>query len=137
GDPMAVWAFAVSNPDAPEAGLALSRLIPLIDAAEDLSVLQDLRIAALSRLIPLTYAAEDVSVLQDRRIAAMGAIAERAQLRLIQLGARAAGKEALVEAGGGSEARRVWAGGNPGGPDDELALERRVAVSDDTGAGSV
>src|SRR5262245_65996108 len=101
---MAVCVFAVSNPDAPEAGLALSRLIPLIDAAEDLSVLQDLRIAALSRLIPLTYAAEDVSVPQDPRIAAMGAIAERAQLRLIQLGALAVGKEAR------SEERRVGKG---------------------------
>src|SRR5262245_3092181 len=102
GDPMAVWAFAVSNPDAPEAGLALSRLIPLIDAAEELSVLQDLRIAALSRLIPLTYPAEDVSVPQDRRIAAMGAIAERAQLRLVQLGELAVGKGAEVEAGDGT-----------------------------------
>src|SRR5262245_5115076 len=100
GDPMAVWAFAVGNPVAPDAGLALSRLIPLIDAAEDVSALQDLRIAALSRLIPLTYAAEDVSVLQDRGIAAIGAIAERAQLRLVQLGALAVGKEAVVEAVG-------------------------------------
>src|SRR5262245_3963792 len=118
GDPMAVWAFAVSNPDAPEARLALSRLIPLIDAAEDLSVLQDLRIAALSRLIPLTYAAEDVSVLQDRRIAAMGAIAERAQLRLIQLGALAVGKEAVVEAVGA--VAKV---------DAAVAKEDKVAVS--------
>src|SRR5262249_61614966 len=92
---------AVSNPDAPEAELALSRLIPLIDAAEDVSVLQDLRIAALSRLIPLTYPAEDVSVLQDRGIAAIGAIAERAQLRLIKLGARDVGKEGVGEAVGG------------------------------------
>src|SRR5262249_59825860 len=101
GDPVAVWSFAVSNPDAPEAELALSRLIPLIDAAEDVSVLQDLRIAALSRLIPLTYPAEDVSVLQDRGIAAIGAIAERAQLRLIKLGARDVGKEGVGEAVGG------------------------------------
>src|SRR5215475_4212735 len=93
-------AFADSNPDAPEAGLALSRLVPLIDAAEDLSVLQDLRIAALSRLIPLTDAAKDVSVPQDPRIAAMGSVAERAQLRLVQLGALAAGKEAVVRTDG-------------------------------------
>src|SRR5262245_63943266 len=97
---MAVWAFAVNNPDAPEAGLALSRLIPLIDAAEDVSVLQDLRIAALSRLIPLVDAAKDVSVPQDPRIAAMGAVAERAQLRLVRLDARAVGKEVVAKADG-------------------------------------
>src|SRR5262245_62436988 len=89
GDPMAVWAFAVSNPDAPEAGLALSRLIPLIDAAEDVSVLQDLRIAALSRLNPLIDAAEDVSVPPDPRIAAMGAVAGTRLLPLVRLDALA------------------------------------------------
>src|SRR5262245_65732870 len=97
---MAVCVFAVSNPDAPEAGLALSRLIPLIDAAEDLSVLQDLRIAALSRLIPLTYAAEDVSVPQDRRIAAMGAIAELGQAPCGELGYLAARAWAQVTESG-------------------------------------
>src|SRR5262245_21520842 len=130
GDPMAVWAFAVSNPDAPEAGLALSRLIPLIDAAEELSVLQDLRIAALSRLIPLTYPAEDVSVPQDRRIAAMGAIAERAQLRLIQLGELAARKWAQVQASGDPMAVWAFAVGNPDAPEAGLALSRLIPLID-------
>src|SRR5262245_36142509 len=132
GEPKTMWAVAVRNPDAPEAGLALSRLIPLIDAAEDVSALQDLRIAALSRLIPLTYAAEDVSVLQDRGIAAIGAIAERAQLRLVQLGALAVGKEAVVEAVGavakevGAVAKEVGAVAKE---DAAVAKEDKVAVS--------
>src|SRR5262245_52086928 len=130
GDPMAVWAFAVGNPVAPEAGLALSRLIPLIDAAEDVSALQDLRIAALSRLIPLTYAAEDVSVLQDRRIAAMGAIAERAQLRLVQLGELAAREWAQVQASGDPMAVWAFAVSNPDAPEAGLALSRLIPLID-------
>src|SRR5262245_9190607 len=118
---MAVWAFAVNNPDAPEAGLALSRLIPLIDAAEDVSVLQDLRIAALSRLIPLVDAAGDVSVPQDPRIAAMGAVAERAQRRLVRLAALAGGDPMGVG---------ELAVSNAGAPEGGVALSRLVPLID-------
>src|SRR5262245_41315296 len=68
GDPRAIWAFAVRNPDTPESVLARSKLVALIDAAEDVSLLQILRLAATD------------------------AIAERAQQRLILLGALAGAK---------------------------------------------
>jgi len=46
GDPLAVWAFAARNPQAPEAGLARSWLLRLIEATEDASFLNTLRIDA-------------------------------------------------------------------------------------------
>jgi curved DNA-binding protein CbpA len=64
-DPKAIWAFAVRNPDAPESALARSKLVALIDAAEDVSLLHVLRLVATD------------------------AIAERAQQRLVHLGALA------------------------------------------------
>src|SRR5262245_23515223 len=129
GDPMAVWAFAVNNPDAPEAGLALSRLIPLIEAAEDVSVLQDLRIAALSRLIPLIEAAEDVSALLDPRIAAMGVVAERAQLRLVRLDALAVGKEAVVKADGAvAKEDKVAVTGSSKGDQERALADYEAAI---------
>jgi len=75
GDPKAIWAFAVRHPDAPESVLARSKLIALIDAAEDVSLLQILRLAATD------------------------AIAERAQQRLILLGALAGAKQDSVASG--------------------------------------
>jgi len=63
GDPMAIWAFAISNPDVPESKLAHSKLVELIDTTKDVFALQVLRIGAA-----------DV-------------IAERAQQRLARLGA--------------------------------------------------
>jgi curved DNA-binding protein CbpA len=68
-DPMAIWAFAVRNPDAPESELAWSKLLALIDTAEDLFLLQVLRIGAPD------------------------AISERARQRLIRLGALAIAQE--------------------------------------------
>jgi curved DNA-binding protein CbpA/Tfp pilus assembly protein PilF len=45
GDPMHVWGFALRNPEAPEAELARSWLILLIDASEDAPLLNSLRAA--------------------------------------------------------------------------------------------
>jgi len=70
GDAMAVWAFTVRNPDAPESEAARSMLVRLIDASEDVSSLQVLRLVAT------------------------GAIAERAQQRLVRLGALPVAKKA-------------------------------------------
>jgi hypothetical protein len=64
-DPKAIWAFAVRNPHAPESVFARSKLATLIDAAEDVSLLHVLRLVATD------------------------AIAERAQQRLVHLGALA------------------------------------------------
>src|SRR5262249_8376934 len=69
GDPMAIWAFAVRNPNAPESRLAWSKLLELTDAAEDRFLLQVLYIGAPD------------------------AISKRAQQRLIHLGALAATQE--------------------------------------------
>jgi curved DNA-binding protein CbpA len=63
GDPRAIWAFAVRNPDAPESELARTKLTALIDAAEDVSLLRVLRLVGTDE------------------------VAERAQERLIRLGA--------------------------------------------------
>jgi DnaJ-domain-containing protein 1 len=65
GDAMAIWGFAIRNPDAPEAELARSKLVELIDTVGDVFVLNVLRIGTTE------------------------AIAERAQQRLRQLGALA------------------------------------------------
>ena len=69
GDAMAIWAFAIRNPSAPESRLAWSKLLELTDAADDQFLLQVLHIGA-----PDT-------------------ISKRAQQRLIQLGALAASEE--------------------------------------------
>jgi curved DNA-binding protein CbpA len=69
GDPMAIWAFAVRNPSAPESQLAWSKLLELTDASGDLFLLQVLHIGAPD------------------------AISKRAQRRLIHLGALAASQE--------------------------------------------
>jgi tetratricopeptide (TPR) repeat protein len=68
GDPMAIWEFSVRNPGAPESELARSKLIALIDSAEDLFLLQVLRVGGAD------------------------AIAERAQQRLTRLGALSVAK---------------------------------------------
>jgi hypothetical protein len=65
GDPRAIWAFAVRNPHAPESVAARSKLVALIDAAEDVSLLHVLRLVATD------------------------AIAERAQQRLFRKRSRA------------------------------------------------
>jgi len=75
GDPRAIWAFAVRNPDTPESVLAQSKLVALIDAAEDVALLQVLRLVATD------------------------AVAERAQQRLNQLSALAVAKEDSVTSG--------------------------------------
>jgi curved DNA-binding protein CbpA len=64
-EPMAVWAFAMRNPDTPEAELARSKLIQLIDTTENAFTLNVLRIGPTD------------------------AITERAQQRLDRLEARA------------------------------------------------
>jgi curved DNA-binding protein CbpA len=69
GDPAAIQAFAPRNPDTPESDVARSKLIALIDTAEDVSLLQVLRLGGT------------------------GVIAERAHQRLIRLGALAGAKE--------------------------------------------
>jgi curved DNA-binding protein CbpA len=69
GDPRAIWAFTVRNPDAPESELVQSKLMELIDAADDVSLLYVLRLVAAD------------------------AIAERAQQRLTRLGALAVPEE--------------------------------------------
>jgi hypothetical protein len=66
---MAIWSFALRNPNAPESRLAWSKLLELTDATEDLFLLQVLHIGAPD------------------------AISKRAQQRLIQLGALAATQE--------------------------------------------
>jgi curved DNA-binding protein CbpA len=68
GDAMAIWRFAIRNPDAPQAELAHSKLVELIDTAENVFVLNVLRAGAAD------------------------AIAERAQQRLTRLGAMAVGE---------------------------------------------
>jgi len=62
-DPKAIWAFAVRNPDAPQSELARSRLIELIESADDVPLLNVLRLVASH------------------------AVADRARDRLMQLGA--------------------------------------------------
>jgi curved DNA-binding protein CbpA len=69
GDPRAIWAFAVRNPDAPESELVRSKLMELIDVADDVSFLSVLRLVAVD------------------------AVAERAQQRLTRLGALALAEE--------------------------------------------
>jgi len=65
GDPKAIWAFAVRNPDAPQSELARSRLLELIETADDVPLLNVLRLVASH------------------------AVAERARDRLMRLGALA------------------------------------------------
>jgi DnaJ domain len=65
GEPIAVWGFVLQNPDAPEAALARSKLIEMIDTMDNAFTLHVLRIGAFD------------------------AIAKRAQQRLDQLGAPA------------------------------------------------
>jgi curved DNA-binding protein CbpA len=65
GEPMTLWAFALRNPDAPEAALARSKLVEMIDTIDNAFTLHALRISAVD------------------------AIAERAQQRLDRLGAPA------------------------------------------------
>jgi len=65
GDPKAIWAFAVRNPDTPQSELARSRLLELIETADDVPLLNVLRLVASH------------------------AVAERARDRLMRLGALA------------------------------------------------
>src|SRR5262245_59559451 len=64
-DPKAIWAFAVRNPEAPQSELARSRLLELIETADDVPLLNVLRLVASH------------------------AVAERARDRLMRLGALA------------------------------------------------
>src|SRR5262245_7200460 len=80
GEPMAVWAFALRNPEAPEAAFARSKLVDMIDTIDN----------------PFT--------LHVLRMGAVDAISERAQQRLDRLGApplveasRAPSSDALAE----------------------------------------
>lgn len=73
GDAMAIRAFAARNPHAPESELARAKLIALIDAAEDVALLNVLRLGG------------------------SGVIAERAQQRLARLSALSAAKEDHAE----------------------------------------
>jgi hypothetical protein len=68
GDPRAIWAFAVRNPGTAESNFARAKLIALLDATEDVSLLHVLRLVATD------------------------AIAERAQQRLARLSAVPAAK---------------------------------------------
>jgi hypothetical protein len=70
GDPKAIWAFAVRNPDAPQSALARSRLMEMIDTVEDVPLLNVLRLVASH------------------------AVAERARERLVHLGALTTKEEA-------------------------------------------
>ena len=72
GDAMAIWEFAVRNPDAPEAQLARARLLTLIETSENVFLLQVLRIGAPD------------------------GIAERARARLARLGVAATTNEATI-----------------------------------------
>jgi hypothetical protein len=65
GDPKAIWAFAVRNPEAPQSELARSRLVEMIETADDVPLLNVLRLVASH------------------------AVAERAHERLVRLGALA------------------------------------------------
>src|SRR5262245_22355269 len=100
GDPMAVWAFAVSNPDAPEAGLALSRPIPPIHAAEDTFFRPGGRQDGESGLTRLGDTAAHDARLQDHRTAHTAAGTQRAQIRLVEVLALAAREWAQVQASG-------------------------------------
>jgi curved DNA-binding protein CbpA len=70
-DPKAIWAFAVRNPEAPQSELARSRLMGMIETADDVPLLNVLRLVASH------------------------AVAERARERLVRLGALAT-KEDVV-----------------------------------------
>src|SRR5262249_6267927 len=50
GDPMAVWAFALRNPWAPEAKLARSKLVKLIDTTDNAFTLHVLRVGAVDAI---------------------------------------------------------------------------------------
>jgi curved DNA-binding protein CbpA len=63
GDPKAVWAFAVRNQEGPQSELARSRLMEMIETADDVPMLNVLRLVASH------------------------AVAERARERLVRLGA--------------------------------------------------
>jgi len=65
GDPKAIWAFAVTNPNAPQSTLARSRLMEMIETVED------------------------VSLLNVFRLVASHVVADRARERLVRLGALA------------------------------------------------
>jgi len=65
GEPIAVWAFVVQNPDAPEAASARSKLVEMIDTMDNAFTLHVLRIGSVDE------------------------IADRAQQRLDRLGALA------------------------------------------------
>lgn len=63
GDPKAIWAFAIRNPETPQSELARSRLMEMIETADDVPLLNVLRLVASH------------------------AVAERARERLVQLDA--------------------------------------------------
>jgi curved DNA-binding protein CbpA len=63
GDPKAIWAFAVRNPNAPQSTLARSRLMEMIETVEDVSLLKVFQLVASHE------------------------VAERARERLVRLGA--------------------------------------------------
>ena len=46
GDPEAIWAFAVGNPNAPQSTLAHSKLLEMIETVEDVSLLNVFQLAA-------------------------------------------------------------------------------------------
>jgi DnaJ-like protein len=78
GDPKAIWAFAVRNPEAPQSELARSRLMEMIETADDVSLLNVLRLVASH------------------------AVAERAHERLVRLGALATKEDVVPSANPGA-----------------------------------
>jgi len=99
GDPKAIWAFAVRNPGAPQSELARSRLIELIETADDVPLLNVLRLVASH------------------------AVAERARDRLMQLGALAT-KEDIAPASNPDSSNSIEVVGR-----EEPAVQEPVGVT--------
>ena len=99
GDPKAIWAFAVRNPGAPQSELARSRLMELIETADDVPLLNVLRLVASH------------------------AVAERARDRLMQLGALAT-KEDIAPASNPDASNSIEVVGR-----EEPAVQEPVGVT--------
>ena len=103
GDPKAIWAFAVRNPETPQSELARSRLMELMETVED------------------------VSLLNVFRLVASEAVAERARQRLVRLGALATKDVAPSSDADTSEATEVVGREEPA-VQEAVSVTAKVAI---------
>ena len=110
GDPKAIWAFAVRNPNATQSTLAHSKLLEMIETVEDVSLLNVFRLVASRE------------------------VAEGARERLVRLGALTTKEGSAPFANSNASAQDVIDGGEEPAVQESLEVTTKVAIREEPAA---